>query len=270
MYLSGPALWNVHVCEAIKSGPAVRTLARWQSNAQWQHDSRCARRQITSCRFDSESWRLVAAGVGEKCHDGSLSSRHDLRGTAVKCLSLEPAECTEIGLVGRLGTTPAPELAWISLHPLTFAVRVPRLDAKRAVIVNDDSSVIALIQTLLERWELSTFPVRRGPLALPTIRARMPDLVVLDIRMEEPDTGWKILARLRSDPEICETPVIICSANLSRSDQTQDLPGVTDVFLLPIPFDIDDFFSVVAQALEMAPSPWPSRSRRSIDYREGG
>ncbi len=36
MYLSGPALWNVHVREAIKSGPAVRTLARWQSNAQWQ------------------------------------------------------------------------------------------------------------------------------------------------------------------------------------------------------------------------------------------
>ncbi len=144
------------------------------------------------------------------------------------------------------------------------------MDAKRAVIVNDDSSVIALIQTLLERWELSTFPVRRGPLALPTIRAEMPDLVVLDIRMEEPDTGWKILARLRSDPEICQTPVIMCSANLSRSDQTRDLPGGANVFLLPIPFDIDDFFSIVAKALEMSPSQWSSRSRRGIDYRGGG
>jgi CheY-like chemotaxis protein len=83
----------------------------------------------------------------------------------------------------------------------------------------------------------------------------MPDLVLLDIRMEEPDTGWKVLARLRSEPETCETPVIMCSANLDRRDQIRDWAGVTKVFLLPIPFDVDDLFSIVAKALDVSSAP---------------
>ena len=117
------------------------------------------------------------------------------------------------------------------------------------MIVNDDSSMLVLIQTLLEQRGLSTMLVRRGPLAVPTIQAEQPDLVVLDIRMEEPDTGWKILAQLRSDPKMGNIPVIVCSANLSSGEQTKEREA--KVFMLPIPFDLDDLFSTVAEAVDL-------------------
>ena len=46
--------------------------------------------------------------------------------------------------------------------------------------------------------------------ALERIREIKPDVVVLDVMMREVD-GWEILQRCKSDPELRDIPVAVCS-----------------------------------------------------------
>jgi two-component system response regulator MtrA len=49
------------------------------------------------------------------------------------------------------------------------------------------------------------------------VRARKPDLVVLDIAMPEVD-GLEVLRRLRADPTTSELPVVLLSARAQEAD----------------------------------------------------
>lgn len=83
----------------------------------------------------------------------------------------------------------------------------------RIVVVNDNALFLDLMKEVLEEDGYKVTIKNEGDAAYQLIRAEMPVLVILDIRLEHPDAGWHVLEQLRLDPVTAYIPVVICSAD---------------------------------------------------------
>jgi CheY-like chemotaxis protein len=106
---------------------------------------------------------------------------------------------------------------------------------KRLVVVNNDETFIQLVSELLEErgWECTS--LHEGNVAFETIKQEQPDAVILDLRMEQPDTGWRVLNLLMLDPETRGIPVVMCSADWTELQAKADLMNERGVGVLPRP-----------------------------------
>jgi CheY-like chemotaxis protein len=85
------------------------------------------------------------------------------------------------------------------------------------LIADDDADILLLVKAILERSGHEVVEASDGAEALASVRARKPDLVVLDIAMPEVD-GLEVLRRLRADPTTSELPVVLLSARAQEAD----------------------------------------------------
>jgi two-component system, OmpR family, response regulator MtrA len=85
------------------------------------------------------------------------------------------------------------------------------------LIADDDADILSLVKAVLERSGHEVVAASDGTEALASVRARKPDLVVLDIAMPEVD-GLEVLRRLRADPTTSELPVVLLSARAQEAD----------------------------------------------------
>jgi len=84
---------------------------------------------------------------------------------------------------------------------------------KRITIINDDAVYMELMKDLLEEEGFRATIWNRKENAYHVIKRERPSLVIIDIRLQSPDEGWKILEQVRLDPMSTNIPVIICSAD---------------------------------------------------------
>ena len=120
---------------------------------------------------------------------------------------------------------------------------------KLIALVNDDRSFLELVGDLLEEEGWTTMVLHEGNQAFEIIKRRHPDVVLLDIRMEQPDTGWRVLNLLMLDPETRTIPVVMCSADWTELETKGAWMRERGVGVLPRPFDIDDLYTAVDGAL---------------------
>jgi len=85
------------------------------------------------------------------------------------------------------------------------------------LIADDDEDILALVKAVLERSGHEVVAVGDGAEALASVRARRPDLAVLDITMPHVD-GLEVLRRLRADAETTALPVVLLSAQAQEAD----------------------------------------------------
>ena len=121
---------------------------------------------------------------------------------------------------------------------------------KRLAVVNDDRTFIGLVSELLAERGWECIRLHEGNAAFETIKREQPDLVILDIRMEQPDTGWRVLNLLMLDPETRSIPVIMCSADWNELRAKEEWMNERGVGVLPRPFDIDDLYRAVDGAMD--------------------
>ncbi len=79
------------------------------------------------------------------------------------------------------------------------------------IVVDDIHANLHLLAEILGRAGYSVRPVPTGALALSSIQASPPDLVLLDIMMPEMD-GYEVCAKIKGDPRTHDIPVIFISA----------------------------------------------------------
>jgi CheY-like chemotaxis protein len=81
------------------------------------------------------------------------------------------------------------------------------------------------------------------------IRGMQPDLVVLDIRMEHPESGWVVLDLVRLDPKTTHIPVIVCTADAQFVRERSEHLREKRAEVLHKPFDLDDLLEMVRRVL---------------------
>ncbi len=86
------------------------------------------------------------------------------------------------------------------------------------LLIEDEPNIIEAIRFILSRdgWRVDTHS--DGKTAFEAVRARNPDLVVLDVMLPN-RSGYDILNDLRADPEFKELPVLMLTARGQKKDR---------------------------------------------------
>src|ERR671932_1385567 len=87
-------------------------------------------------------------------------------------------------------------------------------DAPLIVVVDDDRAYIEMLCDLLTDEGYEAICCLSDEEAYKVILEKRPDLVILDMRMEQPDSGWTVLEMLRLGSRTRSIPVILCSGDV--------------------------------------------------------
>src|SRR3954468_8197560 len=119
-------------------------------------------------------------------------------------------------------------------------------DHPRVVVIDDDPAFFTLMDDILgdAGYRASGWPASRG--ALDRLRRLHPAVVILDLWLEDPAAGWRLLAAIDADPGLRHLPGLFCpgdhpalrarAATLARAGRRT----------LSKPFDLDDLLETIA------------------------
>lgn len=107
------------------------------------------------------------------------------------------------------------------------------------LVVNDDESYLYLMHELLTDEQYDVLLCQTSFEAYPLATRHNPDLIMLDMRMEEPESGLKVLQLLRHNSTTQHIPVIMNSADhrllADQSDRFKQLQS--DMIEQPLSLD---------------------------------
>jgi len=88
----------------------------------------------------------------------------------------------------------------------------------RVLLVEDEQDVAELIRYNLAKEGYDVVMTANGADALRLARERQPDVVLLDIMVPQLN-GWEVCRRLKKDPELSATPVIMVTGRVEEGDK---------------------------------------------------
>lgn len=121
----------------------------------------------------------------------------------------------------------------------------PAIGQKRIVVVDDDQQLADLMREFLidEGYEVQV--CAQGDLAFAFIRAQLPDLIILDVRMAEIG-GLGVLYLLSTDPQTSAIPVLMCTAvSEGEMEPWQEVLEQKGVPVLYKPFELSQLVAQV-------------------------
>ncbi|MDY6795760.1 MAG: response regulator [Actinomycetota bacterium] len=116
------------------------------------------------------------------------------------------------------------------------------------LIVDDDITIVNLLEKLLKFNDFETRVAYSGREALRFIKNDPPDLVLLDIMMPEMD-GFQVLIELRGDPATNQMPVVLLTALDDDGHTLGDWVRKTDGYVTK-PFEPSELIAVVRMVLD--------------------
>lgn len=117
-------------------------------------------------------------------------------------------------------------------------------------VIDDDTAFVDLVEELLKDEGYRVLVGRSGGKeAHELVRETQPDIVVLDVRLGTPDSGWLVVELLRLDPTTATIPIIICSADGQFLRQKQEQLRMRNCDYLEKPFLLDELLEKIQQNL---------------------
>jgi two-component system alkaline phosphatase synthesis response regulator PhoP len=114
----------------------------------------------------------------------------------------------------------------------------------RLLIVDDDMTMVRLLQTLLELDGFEVLPATRPEGLVEKVIQERPDLVLMDVYLSDQD-GIELLRDIRTRPEVAHIPIIMTSG-MDVSDQC--LEAGANGFVLK-PYSPPDLIGLIREQL---------------------
>jgi CheY-like chemotaxis protein len=105
----------------------------------------------------------------------------------------------------------------------------------RILAVDDDPTILRLLQVNLEMEGHEVLTAGDGHEAMAQMREGSPEVVLLDVMMPGLD-GWQVCEQIRADPALAHTPVVFLSARAQESDLARGAEVGADAYVTK-PFD---------------------------------
>lgn len=121
---------------------------------------------------------------------------------------------------------------------------------KTILVADDDPVGRELIREILELQGYRVIEAGDGSVALSSIQAAQPDLVLLDIQMPVLD-GFGVIQALRRECQFQSLPVFALTAFAMRGDKEKALAAGFDGYIAK-PIDVSVFRELIRQALSRA------------------
>ncbi|MCC6444889.1 MAG: response regulator [Armatimonadetes bacterium] len=81
--------------------------------------------------------------------------------------------------------------------------------AKKVLLIDDDPDFTEVHRAILEGSGYEVGEAHSSKEALPTAKAFHPDVVVLDVMMEQWDSGFAVARQIRADHHLAGTPILM-------------------------------------------------------------
>jgi CheY-like chemotaxis protein len=108
----------------------------------------------------------------------------------------------------------------------------------RLLIVDDDDDVRDATRAVMERHGWDIVAVGGGADALAYLAFEVPDLVLLDLHMDDMN-GWEVITMVRSDPRLANVQVIVVTGS--------DAAVAPPTRVLRKPFKLEALLQVLAE-----------------------
>lgn len=123
----------------------------------------------------------------------------------------------------------------------------------RVLVVEDSTDIADLLRHYLERAGHIVEVVTNGTEVMPSVRARTPGLIVLDVMLPGMD-GLHVCQALRHDPTTAAIPIIMLTARGEESDRIRGLELGADDYVVK-PFSPKEVVARVAALLRRVERP---------------
>ena len=117
---------------------------------------------------------------------------------------------------------------WVVTEAAPAAVAMPQ--SRRALVVDDSLTARALHRAMLEAGGFTVHLAASGARALERLQTETYDVIICDLEMEEMN-GTELIAKLRTQPDTSNVPVILVSANDSAGARARGLSAGADGYL---------------------------------------
>jgi len=141
---------------------------------------------------------------------------------------------------------------------------VQQLAIPRILVVEDDIEMVELMQHMLALVRCEVLVAHSGEESLAIMHREAAeghevDLVLLDVMVPEMD-GYEVITRVKADPVLCNTPIIMTTALDSVSDKTLGLGLGADDYLTK-PFDPQELLARIDAVMRIRRSEQALRRR---------
>ena len=127
---------------------------------------------------------------------------------------------------------------------------------KKILIADDEPSIVAAVEFLLQRNGYEVHVARNGEEALELVEAHNPDLVLLDVMMPR-KSGYEVCARLRERKEWRHIKIIMLSAKGRDAEVSKGLSMGADVYVTK-PFSTRELTEKIKELLSQSAEAGPA------------
>jgi CheY-like chemotaxis protein len=120
------------------------------------------------------------------------------------------------------------------------------------MVVDDEADICFVISKMLEREGYKVITAESGEKAIEMLKGAKPDLILLDVMMPGLD-GWETCAKIKTQQETMEIPVVMLTAKTAEEDKIKALEECGAEWHISKPIDRPKFIETVKWLLESPP-----------------
>jgi len=122
--------------------------------------------------------------------------------------------------------------------------------ARSVLVVDDEPNIVLSLEFLMKQAGLEVRTAADGQAALASVRANMPDLILLDISMPNGD-GFEVCRKIRENPIWQDIRIIMLTAKGKDSERERGLAAGADDYITK-PFSTHEVIDRVAAQIGTA------------------
>lgn len=117
----------------------------------------------------------------------------------------------------------------------------------RLLVIDDDPAIVTFVAAALNEvgWHVSTCtdPAR----VCEQVAGDLPNVVLLDIYLQFPASGWRVLQALREQESTREVPVVVISGQIRELEEREAWLLEQQIGVLSKPFELEDLYQAVEE-----------------------
>jgi DNA-binding response OmpR family regulator len=125
--------------------------------------------------------------------------------------------------------------------------------SKKILIADDEPSIVAAVEFLLQRSGYEVHVARNGDEALKLVETIHPDLVLLDVMMPQ-KSGYEVCMRIRERADWRQIKIVMLSAKGRDAEVSKGLSMGADVYVTK-PFSTRELMAKINGLLGQGPQP---------------
>ena len=128
--------------------------------------------------------------------------------------------------------------------------------SRKILIADDEPSIVAAVEYLLQRSGYEVHVARNGDEALKLVEATHPDLVLLDVMMPQ-KSGYEVCMRIRERADWRHIKIIMLSAKGRDAEVSKGLSMGADIYVTK-PFSTRELMDKIKGLLDQNTEPGPA------------